>query len=288
MTQPQHVEDRLDRWLDDRLSPVERGEVERHLAVCEDCRALRDGLLTTRRAMRAADAGGEAPAGLEDRIRIALDREDAAAEAAARPPSPARAWRGSWLLLAAALLVAAVGLVTWLRPAPTPGPVDAAFAEFASLTSDPRALAEISTTGPDELLRRWESAELGIDPRVLDLSAMGMELQGGAARALGDRPAALAVYESPNGPMACWMFRGAEDVLPPALEVHEERGFRFHLYSRDGVNLVVWREGEMLCALVVRGDRRWALDLAIAKAMASTAASAAGPIPVPVPVPVRV
>jgi hypothetical protein len=67
------------------------------------------------------------------------------------------------------------------------------------------------------------------------------------------------------------MFPGEEADLPPPVEVRFDHGFEFRIYSRGGTTLVVWREGEVLCALAGTGDRDQVVGLAIAKAMAPPA-----------------
>lgn len=274
MTTGSHVEGRLDDWLDDRLSPAERAEVDEHLLECEECRALRDGLLVTRRVLRASEAPTAPTGGLERKIRLALDQEDQEnRDSETRgAPRPSGGRRTLWLPVAAGVVLAIVGLVIWLARS-APSPVDDAFAGYAALDTDPNAIAALATSDADELQRRWQEARLSFEARVLDLGAMGLELAGGRATRLGDHRAAFAVYTSETAaPVACWMFLGSEEALPAAVEEHEERGFHFRVYERDGITLVVWREGEVLCALASRGPSSDVLALAVAKAMAPRAA----------------
>lgn len=316
-----HVDDRLDDWLDDRLEPAERAEIERHLRDCEDCRGLADGLVATRRVLRASSAEATESDGLAARIRLALDREDEAAgavqlgtgmdlEAETEPQSERsdasevsevseasglapivpfrhRMDRRTWALAAVALFATFLGLGVWLTPSsappsiptpdPTPkptvaSPVDDAFHQYAAIDGTESTKTRLAVESPEELHGRWQDADLGFEARVLDLRAMGIELAGGDAPRLGGRKSALAVYSSDgNPPVACWMFRGTEAELPEPIAEHHERGFHFRLYEREGVTLVVWREGDVLCILASRGPRSDVLSLAVGKAMAPPA-----------------
>ncbi|HSM12694.1 MAG TPA: hypothetical protein VLA66_01380, partial [Thermoanaerobaculia bacterium] len=89
------------------------------------------------------------------------------------------------------------------------------------------------------------------------------------------RPAARSVYAGPMGRIVCWMFRAGEEDLPPPVEVRSERGFLFRVYRRGETTLVVWREGEVLCALAAAADPETVLGLAVAKAMAPPASGTA-------------
>jgi len=302
-----HVDDRLDDWLDGRLDGRGRREVEDHLVACAACRGLRDGLVASRAALRSALADVEPPADLAARIDAALDREEGHVRAADRrpaalepgtvppssapgksPPSPpASAPRAQEppprggrrvarvvLPLAAALALAVLGL--WQLagpPARAGGPVEAAFEQYASLAESAPLPAGLAVADAGELERRWRRAELDFPVRVLDLSAMGIALAGGDDTRLAGAPAARALYRGDGSLVACWMFRGEEEALPPPDEVRAHGGFEFRVYRRGGATLVVWREGEVLCALAGAGDPERVVSLAFAKAMAPGAGS---------------
>lgn len=110
-----HVTDRLSAWLDDELDPIGRRAVDEHLAACAECRALLDDLRSIVAA--AADYPGRAPerdlwAGIARGIR----------EAPVIPLAPRRAGFGWRALLAASVVMAAVGAgATWLALRPAPG-----------------------------------------------------------------------------------------------------------------------------------------------------------------------
>lgn len=287
MNPQEHIDHVLDDWLDGRLSAEEGQAVSRHLDACEACRSLADGLRLTRQVLRE-DVGDPAlPDGLEAGVFSALDREDEATRASARgsrtdsPPLTVRPrrWR-TWIPLAAALAVAALaGFLFALRETPRPidgppdpvpaarqpGAVDAVFADYAAVLKAPAAF-EVESA--EALAHRWQQANLDFPVRVLDLSEIGVPLVGGAARALGGQPAAMALYQGLEGLIACWMFPGEEADLPPPLAEHERGEFRFKVYRRGDASLVVWREGDVLCALAAPGEVQQVLDLAFAKAMA--------------------
>lgn len=260
-----HVDEQIDAWLDGRLDALARHAFETHLESCARCRRLRDGLLATRNALRKAIADEPVSPAVVGRLRAALDREDAAPTA----PAPTRGStlrRLGWALAAA---VAFVALALGLRPGAVSGPsaVDAILAEHERLSVGPLP-EQLRVVDAAQLERRWSVAELDFPTRVLDLASMGLHLAGGDAPPLGTSRAARAFYEDATGVLACWMFRAAAAVVPAAAERLSHGGFEFHVFRRAGRTLVLWREGEVVCALVGSGDPRRIVELAFAKAMA--------------------
>lgn len=72
MSRDEHSAERLSAWLDGAIPERERLEVEAHLERCERCRLLLDDLRTLSADLRA-ETVPEVPAGLEARVRRALD-----------------------------------------------------------------------------------------------------------------------------------------------------------------------------------------------------------------------
>jgi hypothetical protein len=50
--------------------------------------------------------------------------------------------------------------------------------------------------------------------------------------------------------------------------LRSHRGFDFSIPRRGGRTVVLWREGDVVCALAARGDPESVVALAFAKAMA--------------------
>jgi hypothetical protein len=121
-----HEGERLSAYLDGELPPVERAEVEAHLAACPACTALLADLAAVDAA--AASLPAEAPEGYFDAFPSRV-----AARLGVASKSPARARRlPAWTwAAAAALLLAVVAPLTLRQPAPdleptttpAPGPV---------------------------------------------------------------------------------------------------------------------------------------------------------------------
>ncbi len=285
-TVPRHVDDRIDDWLDGRLGEVERRQLEAHCAGCERCRSIRDGLVAVRAALRARDAATASPPSaveLEARLGGWLDREDAEIHSAEphRTPRGRRAMApgGRVLRFAAAAALSAVALATAHYLA-TSGerredPVVEAFRSYAELpeTELPAALAASEASAVES---RWRRSPLGFPARVLDLSAMGIELAGGDAVRLASAPAVRSIYRAAPGWIVCWMFEAvAAPAWTPSAERRQTVGFDFEVHRRPGVTLVLWREGDVVCMLLGGGDPEQVIALAKAKAMAPVTAGIA-------------
>lgn len=254
-----HPDDDIQLLLDGRLDPARRGDVEAHLSVCASCRRRRDALSETRRITRASGSRA-VPPGLETRLRAALDAEDTARRG--------RASRRRWV----AAIVTATAVVVFGAPAlwhlaHRADVVAIAADDFASVRAGTMPI-EVRTDQPARLAAHF--AAHGAPSKVFDFGMMGFRLEGGAVRQIGGHPSALYVYGGPGGlRLVCQMFRGRADELPPGSELRERNGVVFRIFERNGVTLVFWQEGDIMCVLASDLAREQLVDLAVAKSMKS-------------------
>lgn len=294
MTTPsEHPTERLDAWLDGRLAPNERRKLDQHFAVCGRCRKVRDVLLASRTALRETVGDAPVPVGLTQRIRAALDREDALhgvgqAEEVRAAPRPTRGtvtrspgrhgpapWRWRRMLPLAAAVAAVLVVLGWFWSGAERGsdPVLAAFAEYRAIrtTELPAALRAAER---QEVKHRWQEGGIRFAARVLDLGAMGLEVVGGDTTRLGGELAARSVYRGDAGTFLCWMFEGSTASMPPPVERRSHEGLDFLVYRQGDTTLVLWQEGEVVCAFAGGGDPETVIALAFAKAIARPSAGA--------------
>jgi len=239
-----------------RLSAERAGVVERHLEACRRCRdlvATHRG--TVSRIVRAAGVSS-APASLRASIASALDAEDASMRR--RRP------RGWLLAAAAATLLAAAGW--WLLGGTREPLTRSVAADYRALESNELELA-LRSADAQEVERFFSGRRLDFETRVFDLGMMGYGLAGARAHRVGDEPSALIAYRARDGSwLLCEMFRGRLSSLPPARGRLSKGGTEFRLYESQGLTLVFWPEGEVLCVLAGRGPSNAILELAFAKA----------------------
>ncbi len=250
-------------WIDDLVSgelPDDRQrELEHHLSSCEACRAELDALRALRGATRGLAEAVAPPAGLEDQVRATLDG------ASRVSPGPVGS-RGVWLAVAAAVVIA-VAATVWFG-APTSEDLPGAAVRSYRLHSAGQLPLAIKTVD-EGVLERFFERQLDFPARVIDLRMMEYGLVGGRVHELLARPSALYAYRGPDGRvLLCQMLLGTLEELPPADETHEERGFTFRVYRREGLTAVFWLEGQVLCILVSDMPAPELLALAREKAMA--------------------
>jgi anti-sigma factor RsiW len=264
MTTAGHPLERLVDLLDGRLDPAEAAAVRTHLEGCTDCRREVAWLAAGRAAAVSVRSAEPAPADLMARVTAALDDVDRSAASPSRPPRMVR--RLLWGGLAAAAALVLVVAAPWRSPAADP--VIEAQAAYVAIRGGTAGLT-FRTGDAVALERFFAEAGSGQRVRVIDLAMMGWSLEGGALRRLGTQPSALYAYRSAAGErLVCQMYPGRLADLPAADGTRTENGFEFRVYSRGGVTLVFWQEGDLVCVLAADLPADEVVALAVAKAMA--------------------
>ncbi len=255
-------DDVIQAALDGRLEPREIAALDEHLGACADCRATRQALAWVKTSLRASGTP-EAPGDLEAAVRRRL---------ATVADTRARGGRRGFLGLAAAAALAGIATLLYRsrwRERPERDLPDLLAADFTAYRGGALSLT-LQTGDAPELERLFREAGLPFPARVFDLAMMGHTLAGGRPHMVAGRPSAFfAYYDSGGRALVCQMFPGLPSELPEPLARHEENGFSFGVHARGAVTVVVWAEGELLCALAAEESRADLLRLAVAKAMRS-------------------
>jgi anti-sigma factor RsiW len=256
MTEAQgHAGDELQLLLDGRLASERRVAVETHLTTCERCRRELDALRRVKVALRQDLPARPVPPELEARVAAALDAEAARARLRRRS------------VVAGVVLAAAAALALLLLRPGQPDFVTAAARDFARYPTIALHL-HFQTTEPAALERHFASAQIPFPTRVFDFGMMGYRLEGGGVHRLAGRLSALFAYENPAGErVLCQMYLGEVAELPAPTEEREHDDIRFLIYRTEGLTLVFWQEGSVVCVLVADGDPEAAIQLAYAKAV---------------------
>ncbi|MEE2777853.1 MAG: hypothetical protein VYE73_13950 [Acidobacteriota bacterium] len=222
-------------------------------------------LQALRRAKIAFASVSPPPPDLNERIRAALDEEDAGGEEAEVVPirQPLYRRRGLWLAVAAA--IAAIFIVTLLPPSQTVP--ERVAEEFRSYQGGELALDFESSSAPE--IESWlAQRSLPFHARVIDLGMMSYLLAGAHEHVVGDLRLALMPYTGAGGrTLVCQMYAGRLEDLPASDEVRETDDFTFHIYHHDGVTLAFWQEGDVVCVLASNIDSGELIELALAQAM---------------------
>jgi anti-sigma factor RsiW len=242
----------LDDLLDRRLSGEEHRAAELHLGDCDRCRTEWLHLSAMRELLRRTADAQEVPEEVRQRVEAALQR--------AHRPTP----RLTWIAAAATLAAAAVLVVMMIVLGQRNQPEDAA-GHYRSVAATPATL-ETRTSKPAEL-ERWFAERLPFKPDVYDFAMMGLELRGGRIEDIDGAPASVAVYRDSSGRVVvCEMYLGSAEDLPEPVQRREHNGIEFLVYEHEGVQLVFWQEGSVICVLSAEMPREELLALAFAKA----------------------
>ena len=142
---------------------------------------------------------------------------------------------------------AAAALVLVLRTT-APVPDEVALVDVAR-TASAQSPGFVATDDPGALM--GQLMESGIGPNLAmvgDLSALGMELEGGMV-APGPRAGTIVFYRTPDGIL--WQCHMYEELGRGGLPVEERvvRGVRMRAFTQGKMSWVVWEENGLVCVL---------------------------------------
>lgn len=272
MAEPLHPHEALHEAADGRLDAAARAALDRHLAECEACRAELEAIRWTKAQVAAARNEAPRAAELDAALRHVLANERGLA------PEPgtstvvsesARARGGVWRWAVAATgLAAAILLAVWALPRllSTDVPTEVA-SKYQALGAGTLTLGLV-TEDVGEIEAWFSQAKLPFDVRVFDLGMMQYRAVGGQVVETNGRPSALFVYRGPEGQsLVCQMYEGRTAELPEPTQRLSHNDIDFLVYEQDGLTLVFWQEGKLVCVLTGAGDPKAVIDLAFAKAL---------------------
>jgi anti-sigma factor (TIGR02949 family) len=239
--------------VDGELSAGERLAIEAHLKTCGSCRQAysRENLL--KQQIKSAARQMAAPAALRRAVEARFGGKAAIRRATGRAAVGRwfnlTGWRPAFALAILILAVAAVMYTRW--PAQNPGV--AALATHTSILEGKIALVRSDNPAAmrDELARAVDGR---FRPVVLDLSMMNLYPVSGFVQNIGGREVLVTVYQGGGPAVTCFTFLGSEADAPDGAEKFYDADMRlnFFSFSRDGVNGLLHREGDVICVLASR------------------------------------
>ena len=180
----------LDGYLDDELDVATNLQMRHHLQECQSCAALHRRRQALRSAIRNSDLAFSAPAGLEKRIRGAVDKAEGT-EVDKRVVG--RRNLAVWVGVAASVAITA--LLLWKTATSRPDATELLAQQV--LTSHVRSLMANHLTdvvsSDSHTVKPWFAGKLDFSPPVKDLASQDFPLVGGRLEYL-ERPVAALVY----------------------------------------------------------------------------------------------
>lgn len=258
MTETHRTKEELAELIDGRLERELRAAVEAHLAVCLACRSEIEAQRSAKNFAAHHLAPTAVPPHVSKSVIAALQQEG----------RPTGTWGSRrWWLAAAG--VAAVALLTvtlfLLRPQrDLTAQVAASYRQFSSGDLQ----LEFATHDTVALERWFRESGIRFETRVFDLGMMQYQLVGGRAHRVGAHRSAFFVYRGPRDEiLICQMYPGSVDELSAPVALRVNNGIQFHVHRVQGITLVFWQEGEVVCVLASDADSESVVQLAFAKAV---------------------
>jgi anti-sigma factor RsiW len=172
-------------YLDEELDASLSAQVREHLTTCDSCAEALAQLGALRADIRRHAPYYRAPAGLQDRIRVAVRRADRQAGGL---------WR--WLAMAASILLAASlasNVALWQSHSSRADTLAENIFSSHVRSLIGTHLLDVPSSN-QHTVKPWFNGKLDFSPDVKDLSAQGFPLIGGRIDYVSDRPVAALVY----------------------------------------------------------------------------------------------
>ncbi|MFQ6131340.1 MAG: anti-sigma factor family protein [Armatimonadota bacterium] len=236
--------ERISALVDGELKPEEEAELRAHLAECGACSAELASLRSVKAAaVRMADAV-RVPRGFWRGVSRRLDEID-------RPAAAPQRWAVRPLPVVAAaavVLVVATALSLWMTPTQPTVPLAGLAQDFAGHQAlEPTRFHAVDRAA----IRAALSSEFGGRPAVMaDFPEARASLKGCRICACSGVPAVAQVYGTRYGPVALYQAMGESVELPREALAGTGAGRRLYASSADGCNIVAWRYGDLVVALV--------------------------------------
>jgi len=233
---------RVQAYFDAELDPLSADQIERHIELCAECRALFQDLQLVRTTLRRDLEFERAPAALRARIHEALDHSPAAQvrrTPPARPPLRRPFWLGALSGFGGAAVAAMLAFFVLLPARPDPMLDDLVNAHVRSLMPD--HLIDVVSTDR-HTVKPWFAGHADVSPVVADFESQGYKLVGGRADYFDRQRAAVVVYL--HGAHTINVFSWASDRTPAEQSL-----------TRNGYHLQFWNSGNLeYCAV---SDTGW-------------------------------
>jgi len=246
----EQAEELISALIDDELSDPERSSIEGHLKDCPKCQRAYEWGRVLNREMRTVSASVIAPVDL--RQRILSDQRTSPKESKSTLRSRLLLQFQPFLRPAYALALIAIVAVSIFFLVSAPNEPLSLKALQIREKIDKGEISLHQATNTDEL-HDWLGRGVGgkFGPLGYDFSPLGVKPIGGTVRELDGRQILVAVFRGNGLSITCFTFLGTEEDAPKNATVFLDPGtrIRFYSFSRNGIQAVLHREGNVVCLL---------------------------------------
>jgi mycothiol system anti-sigma-R factor len=226
---------RVQAYFDGEVDAVAAAAIERHLATCEQCRALLQELQEVRTLLREKVPKTGIPAQLRDRIMQSLDQEARTvvrlSDRKAPPPQRSRPfWIGVLGGVGGSAVAAAVTLLV-LSPVLNQSLTAELVADHTRSLMSSHLIDVVSTD--QHTVKPWFDGKLKFSPPVHDFAERGFRLTGGRLDYLNGREVAALVYQRRLHIINLFIWP-SESGRNTAVENFTKDGYNVLHWDRDG------------------------------------------------------
>jgi mycothiol system anti-sigma-R factor len=257
--------------VDDELTHAERSSIKIHLDACSRCQWAYEQERALKNELHRTGLGISAPADLQRKIladHSILPVEAASLRGWSKFASNFHPFMRPAFGLVLVLLVL-LPIVYLLQPRNQP-------ISLAALGIQEKiAAGEISlrkATNQNEL-RDWQTRAVDgrFAPMEYELSSLHLRPVGGLVQEINGRKIIVTVYTGNNMSVTCFTFLGTEEDSPKNATAlfDTAKKMQFYTFSKDGLNAVFHRKGDVICILASKMSLEELLTIAVGKVEAS-------------------
>ena len=246
----QEAEELISALVDNQLPEANRLSVERHLRECARCQKAYEWHRSLNSEIRMAGASVVAPIDL--RQKIISDHRTLPIEAGSNVSDRFIRVSQSFLrpaYVSAVILIAAVAIF-FLVPVGNEAISLKALQIREKIDKGQISLQPAKNT--DEL-HEWLGHAVGnkFGPLGYDFSPLGVKPIGGTVREVDGRQILVAVFRGNGLSITCFTFLASENDAPKEAKVFfdPDTKINFYSFSRNGIQAVLHREGNVVCVL---------------------------------------
>lgn len=250
---------------DGELTADERGAIEAHLHECRNCEAALSLEVELKKQTRAVVEGVTAPRDLQQRLSNLVQY------ATTQPPTkpPVHWWNTTSWRVAFATVAIVLGILPFLYYGQGPENLVAPTVFETHRKVLANQVTYVQAQDSDEAVQQLVRAVGGkFKPMGYDLTMLKVKPAKGAVVTMATRPIQVVVYSGEGLEVLCFTFAGSEEDAPREAKLFfdPEKKMNFHMFSQDGVNAVLHREGGVICILASKLPMEELLNVARAKA----------------------
>lgn len=250
---------------DGELTAAESDVLAMHLHECRNCEAARNLEVELKKQTHAVAEGTTAPRDLQQRLSTLV--QYATTQGTTQPSIHwwnTTRWRAAF---AAVMLVLGVLPFLYYGQAPDNPVAPTVFDTHRKILAN--QLTFVQAQDGDEAVKQLVRAVSGkFKPMGYDLSMLKVKPTKGAIVTMATRPIQVVVYIGEGPEVLCFTFLGYEGDAPREAKLFfdPEKQINFHMFSEEGVNAVLHREGDVICILASKLPMEELLNVARAKA----------------------